>query len=301
MNDQWRGSILVLISAISFGFLPIFARFAYSSGVRVQDLLLIRFLLASLIMGVFLHLTRRAFIPSKNQFPVLIALGGVGYFIQSSLYFTSLLYIPVSVVSLVLYTYPAFVIACSVALGWERASIPVVGSLLIAIAGLTLVANPIFNLMTIGLLMVLGAAITYTGYILVSSRVLRKLSGEVASFYVMGSASLSFAIAGLLTGRLYITWNLEAWFWVIMIAVISTCLAATTFFQGLRIIGPSRTSIISMIEPITSLIASSILFKEFLTVSQWLGGWLILLAAIVAALSKPLQRRERILRASTPA
>ncbi|MBS7643630.1 EamA family transporter [Candidatus Bathyarchaeota archaeon] len=293
MNDQWRGSILVLVSAISFGFLPIFARFAYSSGIKVQELLMIRFLLASVIVGVFLYAARRASIPSRNQFLVLIALGGFGYFLQSYLYFTSLLYIPVSVVALVLYTYPAFVMAGSLALGWEKVSIPVAISLFTALTGLALVANPIFNLAAIGLLMVLGAAITYTGYILVSSRILRELSGEVASFYVMISASLSFGIASLLAGRLYIAWNLAGWFWVIMISVISTALAATTFFQGLRLIGPSRASILSLTEPIASIIASFILFKETLTPIQWIGGLLILSAAITVTLSKPSQRKEK--------
>lgn len=287
MNNQWRGCILVLVSAISFGFLPIFARFAYSYGVKVQELLLIRFLLASIIIGVFLHLTRKAHTPSRHQFLILLALGGFGYFLQSYLYFTSLLYIPVSVVALVLYTYPAFVTACSLALGWEKVSISLAISLFAALAGLALIAKPIFNLAAIGLLMVLGAAITYTGYILVSSRILRELSGEVASFYVMLSASLSFGIASLLTGKLYIAWNLEAWFCVIMISAISTALAATTFFQGLRVIGPSRASILSLTEPITSIIASFIFFKEVLTPIQWVGGLLILSAAIAVTLSKP--------------
>ena len=57
MNHRWRGSILVLVSAVSFGFMPIFARFAYGSGVGVQELLFVRFLLAFLLMGIFLRLT----------------------------------------------------------------------------------------------------------------------------------------------------------------------------------------------------------------------------------------------------
>jgi len=285
MDNRWRGSILILVSAVSYGFMPIFARFAYGNGVGVQELLFIRFIIAFLLMGIFLGLTGRASIPSRNQFLVLLALGGIGYFLGSTFYFTALLYIPVSVVALVLYTYPAFVAAGSSVLGWERISVPVAFSLLLALVGLALVANPIFNVVVVGLLMALGAAITYTAYILVSTRVLKGLSSEVASFYVMGSAALSFGISGLLTRELHVMWNFEAWVWVILISIISTALAATTFFQGLKLIGPSRASILSTIEPITSVVAAFIFFNELLSITQWLGGLLILLAAIFAALS----------------
>lgn len=286
MNQHSLGTILVLVSAISFGFMPIFARFAYGSGVGVQELLFVRFVLAFLLVGLLLRLTRKNLIPSRNQLLVLLFLGGVGYFTTSNLYFTSLLYVPVSVLALVLYTYPAFVTAGSFALGWERASVRVAASLLFALLGLALVADPVFNVMFVGLALALGAAITYTAYILASTRVLRVLSGEVASFYVMGSAGLSFGIALSVTGRLSIAWNLEAWFWVLMISVISTSLAATTFFQGIKLIGPSRASILSVTEPITSLIAASVFFNELLSIRQWSGGLLVFLASIVAALPK---------------
>jgi len=300
MNHQWRGSILVLVSAVSFGFMPIFARFAYGTGVGVQELLFIRFILAFLLMGILLRLTGRISIPSRKQLLVILALGGIGYFLQSTLYFTALLYIPVSVVAPVLYTYPAFVSAGSLALGWERTSVPVALSLLLALVGLTLLANPVFNVSVVGFLTALGAAITYTVYILVSTRALKGVSGEVGSLYVVGAASLSFGISGLLVGELHLRWSFEAWIWVVMVSLISTSLAITTFFQGLKLIGPSRASILSIAEPVTSIATASIIFNELLSIAQWTGGLLILLATIFTPLSKT-SRKERILNASSSA
>jgi len=286
VDYRWRGSILVLVSAVSFGLMPIFARFAYGSGVDVQELLFLRFLLAFLLMGIFLKWSGRGSIPSRNYLLVLLALGGIGYFLQSIFYFTALLYIPVSVAALVLYTYPAFVMAGSLILGLEKLSISIVLSLFLALVGLTLVSNPILNVAASGISIGLGAALTYTAYILVSTRVLKRVSGETGSFYVMGAASLSFAVSGLLTNNLHFAWNLEAWIWVLTISVICTFLAITTFFQGLKIIGPSRTSILSTVELVTSVLAASVIFNDFLSGTQLIGGSLILLAAILAALNK---------------
>jgi len=300
MNSQWRGSLLVLVSAVSFGLMPILARFAYRTGVGVQELLFIRFVLAFLLMGILLGLTGRASVPSRKQLLVMLALGGIGYFLQSTLYFTAILYIPVSVVAPILYTYPAFVTAGSLALGWERTSVPVVLSLLLALVGLALLANPVFNVSVVGFLTALGAAVTYTAYILVSTRALKGVSGEVGSLYVMGAASLSFGISGLLQGELHLGWSLEAWVWVVMVSLVSTSLAITTFFQGLKLIGPSRASILSVAEPVTSIATASIVFNELLSVAQWVGCLLILSATIFATFSKSL-RKEGVLNASSPA
>jgi drug/metabolite transporter (DMT)-like permease len=289
-KQYWRGNALVLGSAVSFGLMPIFARLAYANHVNVRELLLVRFILAFLAMGALLLATRRLVVPDRNQLLILLALGGVGYFAQATFYFNSLLYIPVSVVSLILYTYPPFVTAGSLVLGWEKMSASLAVCLSLAVVGLGLVANPTGNVVLVGVLMALGASITYTIYILVSTKVLRNVSGEVASFYVMGAAALSFVLSNSLTGGISISWNFQAWIWVLLISVVSTIIAITTFFQGVKLIGPSRASILSSIEPATAIIAASILFAESLNTYQIAGGLLIVIAALLTAFSKRTQR-----------
>src|ERR1035437_10974286 len=46
-----RADLLLVISAVSFGALPVFGRFAYAQGMNVQSLLATRFLLAGAILG----------------------------------------------------------------------------------------------------------------------------------------------------------------------------------------------------------------------------------------------------------
>jgi len=286
MDRYWRGIAFVLLSAVSYGFMPIFARFAYESGFGIPELLLLRFTLAFVAMGSFLYMTGKGLTTSKRQFLTLLALGGVGYFVLSSLYYVSLLYISIPVQALIFYMYPVFVTTGSLALGWEKVSAPLASSLLLALAGLYLVVNPIVNVVIIGILLALAAAITYTIYILASTRALKGVGGEVASFHVIGAAALSFLIYGSLTGSVHIAWDYQSWVWPILIAIVSTAIAMTAFFQGLKLIGPSTASILSLIEPITSVIAASLLFNEFLSVYQWIGGLLILLATAIAAISK---------------
>jgi drug/metabolite transporter (DMT)-like permease len=95
MDRSSSGILLVLVSAVSFGFMPIFARLAYSQGVGVDELHFVRFQLALLIMGAILATRRLLIIPKTQDLLVLIGLGALAYFLQSALFFTSLLYSPI--------------------------------------------------------------------------------------------------------------------------------------------------------------------------------------------------------------
>jgi len=279
-----RGTLLVLVSAVSFGLIPIFARLAYSQGVGVRELLFVRFLLAFLIMGTILAASRRLIVPNKDDLLILIALGALAYFLQSTLYFTALLYSPVAIVALLLYTYPVFVTIGAFVLGWEKISRRLAGAFVIATLGLIFAANPFGNTIGFGVILALGASITYTIYILGGSKVLRRIKGDVAAFYVLGAGSISFGLTGALTGSIHLNWTPEGWFWVAMLTVICAVVAISTFFMGLSRIGPSRASLLSLVEPVTSVLVSLWLFGNALNVLQWFGGLLILVATALTAL-----------------
>ena len=286
VNRELLGTVLVLISAVSFGLMPIFARYAYAAEVGVGELLLLRFLFASIIMAILLGLTGKFIRPSGRKVLFLLGLGGIAYFLQATLYFTSLTYVPVPLVALILYSYPAFVTAGSLSLRWEKFTRRILASLILALIGVVLVANAGVSFKAIGILLAVGAAITYSIYILAGSRALKGLSGEAAILYVMIGATISFALSDLVTGNLQFAWQSQAWTWIILITLVCTCVAATTFFQGLRLVGPARGSILSVLEPLTSIIVASILFNELLNLQQWIGGLFIVGAVLVTASGK---------------
>ena len=280
------GILFVLVSAVSFGLMPIFARLAYAQGVGVDELLFVRFLSAFVIMGVILAASRHLILPSMVDLLALVILGALVYFLQSTFYFTSLLYSPVAIVALILYTYPVFVTVGSFLLGWEKIAGRLAVAITIAIVGLLLVANSFGSPLGFGVILALGSSIAYTTYILSGTKLLRRVRGDVAAFYIMGAASLSFGLTGELSGALHLNFTLMGWFWVAVISVVCTIVAITAFFIGLSKIGPSRASLISLLEPPTSILASVWLFGNALSPLQWLGGLLILIATTITALTR---------------
>lgn len=104
MTKLW-GVILVLISAVAFGAMPILANLAYADGATPLTLLFVRFSSAALLM-LALMAVRREPIPRGKVLLGLIALGGLGYVGQSMAYFTALTFASAGLVALLLYLYP---------------------------------------------------------------------------------------------------------------------------------------------------------------------------------------------------
>lgn len=283
---EYRGVYLVIASAISFGFMPIFAKLAYSNDVPILTLLLFRFLIASAIVYIALRLSKMLIVPRARDLVRLFALGSVGYFAQSSFYFLALLYAPVSIVALLLYTYPVFVSIITHATGKERFTKRIGIAITISIIGLFLVLNPTGVELNLGSLLAVAASLTYTAYIIISSNLLERVGGEVASFYVMISAALSFFLASVFANSIIFQFKLMGMIWVLLIAMVSTAFAISSFFIGLSVIGPSRAALLSLIEPLTSVILSYLIFSEVLTPIQLLGGTLILISSAVVAVRR---------------
>jgi drug/metabolite transporter (DMT)-like permease len=279
-------------SAAAFGAMAIFGKLAYEAGVGVLTLLVVRFVLASGILGAAnalnqghtrmraraagASLTRRTLLTS-------LALGAIGYAAQAALFFLALTRIDPGLTALVLYLYPALVTLAAVALGRDRLDWVRVGSLLLAFAGLVLVlfvGDPA-KVDALGVALALGAALAYTGYILVSDTVLGVVEPLRMSALVCTGAAASLATAAVVSGAVDFRFEAEGWLWLVAIAVVSTGLAIVLFFKGLGMVGASRASIISTVEPLVTVVLAFIVFGEQLAATQLAGGALVLSSVVL--------------------
>ncbi|HET7724938.1 MAG TPA: EamA family transporter [Propionibacteriaceae bacterium] len=293
------GPFLVLLSAVCFGAMAIFAKFAYEAGISPQVLLMLRFVLAAamllLVLLVRPELRRVPQVASSatarpGARPVLIAigLGAIGYALQSTFYFSALTRIDASLTALVLYTYPVLVTLGAVLMGRERLTTRRVLALLAATAGTVLVLVGVgrlrFDLLGVGL--AFGGAVTYTTYILVSDTVVNRLPPVVLTTLVMAGAAVTLSGRVVLTSGLDLRISASGWLWVGCIALVSTVIAMLSFFAGLARTGPSTASILSTFEPVVTTALAALTLHELLTPVQLVGGALVLGAAAVVQLPR---------------
>ncbi|MET8354738.1 DMT family transporter [Micromonospora sp. NPDC005206] len=321
MNHRWTwrvwslilvgmGPALCLWSAACFGAMAIFGKLAYDAGVSPGALLLVRFTLAAVLLGLVLLVRpglRRTEPgpyrgepgnrPSATRGRVLttaIGLGAIGYATQASLFFSALQLMDASLLSLILYTYPVLVTVAAVLLGRDRLT-PGRGAALVAASGgtlLVLIGAGGVSFHPLGALLAFASALTYTGYILVADTVVHRLPPVLLAALVMAGAAGTLGARALFTGGVDLDFEAPGWFWLACIAVVSTVVAMLTFFAGLKRTGPSTAAILSTFEPVVTTALAALILGESLTPVQLAGGALVLSSVAVLQL-RPTRTRRR--------
>src|SRR5919204_5127448 len=172
-----RGALLCLASGVAFGAMAIFGKLAYEEGVTVGTLLAVRFALAAVLFWALVARSSgglaRVRAISRGDVLIAFALGAVGYSAQAGAYFAALRRLDASLLSLLLYTFPAWVTLAAFALGRERPTRRRLVSLGLSSAGLAIVLAGAAggDADGLGVVLGLGAALAYTAYILVADRV----------------------------------------------------------------------------------------------------------------------------------
>jgi drug/metabolite transporter (DMT)-like permease len=133
----------------------------------------------------------------------------------------------------------------------------------------------------IGIILGLGSAAFYSGYILFGSRLLPGLPPVSATATIMSSAALVWSLYSAASGQLVVSWTAPRLALIASFAVLGTTIPVLTFILGLRIIGASRAAILSTFEPASTVFLAVIILGETASPLQWLGGALILASVVV--------------------
>ena len=272
------GVLLIIVSAVSFGTLAIFGRYAFADGLDIFTLLFLRFTLAAIVIAGLL-LFRRERLPHGKELYLLIGMGAVGYVGQSFSYLTAIKFASAGLVALLLYLYPVFVAILSTIFLKEKFTRLKFVALALATLGATMTANPQGGKWT-GILMALSAAAIYSVYIIVGSGVMKKVS-------VVASSTVIFASAGIVYGALTVVnhphWpsSRSGWLTIAAITLVATIIPVVTFLAGLKLIGPTDASMLSTFEPVVTVLLAAWLFGERLSPIILIGGGLILTAVIL--------------------
>jgi drug/metabolite transporter (DMT)-like permease len=292
------GTLLCLGSGAAFGAMAVFGKLAYDGGATVGTLLAVRFVLAAILFWILVLAAggaREVRALRGRDVGVGLALGAGGYAIQAGCYFTALERIDASLLSLLLYTFPAMVAVAAVALGRERLDGRRLAALGLASGGLALVVAGAGTgaLDPLGTALGLGAAVVYSTYILVSESVVERVRPSVLSALVCSGAAISLTAGSAFLGELRPDeLTLAGWGWLACLAVVSTVAAVSLLFAGLRRVGPTTASILSTVEPVVTVVLAYLVFGELLGIVQILGGVLVIAAVLALAGARSTSEKE---------
>jgi len=281
ITPRLAGALWIVLSAVGFGAMAIFAKVAYGAGVGVATLLFLRFALGGLVL-VGVMAGRRLPWPRGRDALILVAMGAVGYFGQAWCYFSALRHASAGLTALLLYLYPALVAFLAALSGRQRLSRRRLVAVLASFLGLALTLGHGIAGTPLGGALGLGAAVIYAVYILVGEGVTARCGALPSATVVMLAAALAYAGLMLAEG---VAWpaSVAGWWAVAGIALLSTVLAMIGFFAGMRRLGAADAATLSTLEPVVTLVLAALFLGESIGVWPAIGGGIILGSVVVLA------------------
>lgn len=278
---KWLGVGLVLTSAVCFGMMPIFAHPAYADGADVPTLMFQRFGIASVLFWIVILLKKEPLPTGKSM--RLLALMGLVYFGQAFAFFEALRFLPAGLTSLLAFLYPVFVTVGAHFLFKEHIGLRTLGALTVALVGMALSLGPIGHASVPGIYLAILAAIGMSVYMLLGAKALEGTSPLASTAVVTGAAAIGALCMALFNGFTPVRFiELE---WGLALSLASFCGIATVL-MGIRMIGSVSTSVIGVIEPITTAVLASVFLGQMLHGLQIAGGVLIVAGVVLLVLVK---------------
>ncbi|MGB8955729.1 MAG: DMT family transporter [Tumebacillaceae bacterium] len=281
-NRVSLGVLAVLLSAFGFGMMPLLAVYAYAGGASVPTVLFVRFALAALFFFALLKIRRHKITMGRKQLLVLFLMGGIFYTAMSTMYFLSVKFVTSSVAALMLNTYPIFVALMVAFLDKEKIGRRTIIAIVLAMTGMILVLGTSFGgVNLIGVSLALGAGVIYSAYIFVGNRLIREIPPLVTTAFVTLFTACTLLISGLAAGQIDFHIELQSWIASATLAFFSTILSIFLQLKGLELIGTTRTSVLSLFEPIVAIILSALFLHDALTFTQLIGAMIVVSGGVL--------------------
>lgn len=274
-----KGYFLTILSAVIFGFTPILAKITYSMGSNGITMAFFRHLFVIPILFLIIIFKKLPYKITLHQLKNICLVGIVGNALTVATLYTSYSYIQVGSATVLHFLYPMFVSLICFFYYKEKLSKAVKVCLAIASIGILFFIE-LGGSSFLGLFLALFSGITFAYYMVGIEKLgLQSLDPYVLNFYFATVISVSLLIIGLFSGQLNLVLPMEAYGYSLVIAILTSIIGIICLQQGVRYLGAATASILSMFEPVTSVIFGIMILQEQLTVVKTLGC-LIILGAI---------------------
>ena len=278
MQRQSIARIKLIGSMVIFGTLGPFVR---NISVTSGELALYRAILAAVVIAAFLLITGQKipFAKIRRQIPLLL-LSGCAMGFNWILLFEAYKYTTVSVATLSYYFAPVLVtLACPILFKekmtlrqWLCFVMSTVG--IVLITGIGDVNSGSNHLL--GILFGLGAACLYASVVLLN-KFIKEVEGIHRTFIqFLAAIAVLVPYVALSSGVTLEAMNTTGWICLLVVGLVHTGVAYCLYFPSLKELPGQKAAILSYIDPLVAVLLSVTVLQETMTITQIIGGALIL-------------------------
>lgn len=282
-----KGCLFAIFSAVIYGSMPLMAKYIYADGVTPLTLVFLRNLFALLPLAILAYREKQTLKIPSALLPSVILIALMGCCFTPILLFSSYRFIPSGLSTVIHFAYPAFVVIGEILFLRKKPHASGIASVLLCAVGISMFYTPqeAFNLT--GSALALLSAVTFACYVVMLSCFdSSRLSGFLFSFYIVLVSSIATFCICISTNQLVLPATLLGWGLCILFSLLVTLGAVVLFQQSTFLIGGACASILSTLEPITSLLIGVIIFSEPFGMRMFLGTVLVIIASIITVAFK---------------
>ena len=271
------GILIVLLSSLCFAIVPSSAKISLDFGSSLFILLFSRCLIGLVLLLPFLFFQKESVYIKKNYVLPVVFSSIVSVSLIAAVYH-AIEYINIALGMTIVYAFPIGIALITSIRGEEKYSLREWLSILTVIFGLfILVYDEMFTGSLYGIVICIISLILMTTFVYTSSKLADSLGSIVLNFHLnLWSLIFLFISYLLFSFTLKIPDNsigLTSLFFNGLFYILSY----TLFFWGSRFIGVTRTSVLSLTDPIFATVIAMIFLNQFLSIIESLGFIVVIL------------------------
>ena len=299
LSHLHKGAFYVFLSAAGFSVKAILAKLAYEAGADVITILFLRVLFAAPLFMLLAYWNAQhqkdAKNLSRNEILSLLGLGLLGYYLSSLMDFTGLTYISASLERIILFSYPTLVVVFTALFFRSSLKKNDYIALVLTYLGILVIFSeemtqstliPTQTLIT-GSVLIFGSAFTYAMYLIGSGFIIPRIGAMRFTAYSMLIATFAIFIHYFIVkGFTFPAYDNPIIWYGIAMAIISTFMPAVCLAEGIKLIGSEKSSVISTIGPVSTIVLANIVLGETMTWIQIAGTFVVLIGVLIITLNK---------------
>jgi drug/metabolite transporter (DMT)-like permease len=233
---------------------------------------------------------RQLFRIKRNLIPLLLLLGFSGIFAYNFFFFKGLKTIPASRGALLVALNPIFVMLMSAIIYKEKITARKLAGIIISLTGVVIVISrgrvtDLLSSLEIGDLFMLGCPLTWAMYTLAGKPVLKHSTPLQASAWASLSGWLMLLIFSF-SEPFPVNVPFNVWLAMVYLGIVGTVIAFVWYYDGIKAIGPMRTSIFTNLVPVFAVLLSVLILKEQVSWFTWLGGALVISGVFLVSIKR---------------
>lgn len=286
-----NGVFYASVSSASFGFSPLFSLALLTAGLSSFDVLSYRWMVAAIVLMIYAFCKKKTLrLNSFDEVWKVVLLSALRS-ITSITLLIGYANISSGIASTINFMYPVIVTVCMMLFFGEKRSmvdfIAIGGSFL----GVYLLASGDSIVVEggntrLGLICSLISAFSFAAYYILMKQV-RADKIEVVKFttWIMMLSALYFIVcAFIFDGKLSIVTDWRSWLNILGLGLWATMVSNITGVKAVRRIGPTQTSILGALQPVTAVILGVLFLGEHLYLRSCIGITLILIAVLIVVM-----------------